>query len=350
MTEKSDHYQHTLTALVEGHDSPFWDVWNMQKKLKLCPDDDTTRTKLVGYYSGRLASLIRSGHAKRQLTNHLLNFVHNQPSHPIHRQIRASLLLLDAHLLRELKIAWNVIVSTTVEDAVILSNAAGYFGWDDNQRAIALLEAALKLDPKDISTMQDLAHAYERNGLDKDSVSQGVRIREDIIARRAELANYASQVSYLREQATSLLQTGDFEASEKVLREVFSMAKYVQLPPYQLHQLHQTLGSVLLAKNDINAACQELLASVSAGPVSECYMFLPQRSLAKQLLRLGRSNVVCEYLRRCTRVWSYGQIQLFCWWLSLRLTGDSDLDESTLLAILVPNWLNTFIARIKFKN
>jgi hypothetical protein len=80
-----------------------------------------------------------------------------------------------------------------------------------------------------------------------------------------------------------------------------------------LHKAHIFAGRLELAKGNIDAAKEHLLA---AGRVQEAVTlssFGPNMSLAKELLEHGQKDVVLQYLDQCAKFWTMGGQRLAKW-------------------------------------
>lgn len=85
-----------------------------------------------------------------------------------------------------------------------------------------------------------------------------------------------------------------------------------------VHHGHITLGRLALIAGDVDAAEEHLRLAGSAHGSPQLDSFGPDFRLANQLLALGRTEVVLEYLDLCRRFWTPGHGALARWTAELR--------------------------------
>jgi len=85
-----------------------------------------------------------------------------------------------------------------------------------------------------------------------------------------------------------------------------------------IHKAHLILGRVALARGDLETAGAELIASARNAGSPQLGSFGPSMTLALDLLKAGRPEVVLEYLALCENFWEMGQPQLHAWTQDIR--------------------------------
>jgi len=86
-----------------------------------------------------------------------------------------------------------------------------------------------------------------------------------------------------------------------------------------IHAGHVVLGRTALARGDLDTACGELLLAGRTPGSPQLDSFGPNMSLARDLLRAGRRDVVLDYLEACGTFWRHDFGALARWRLMVRL-------------------------------
>lgn len=106
-------------------------------------------------------------------------------------------------------------------------------------------------------------------------------------------------------------------AAERSLRrapELDASWKYGNM----LHHAQLILGRVAVRQGDVAKASEHLLEAAHVPPSPQLRSFGPNMALAKELLELGETSVVLEYLTLCERFWELGHPRLEEWKAALR--------------------------------
>jgi hypothetical protein len=88
------------------------------------------------------------------------------------------------------------------------------------------------------------------------------------------------------------------------------------------HKAHTVLGRIALRKGDVDSAGRHLLAAGDIKGGITLDSFGPSMVLAKELLEVGKQNVVMVYLAQCKKFWPRGEKQLSEWINDIR-RGDT---------------------------
>ena len=110
----------------------------------------------------------------------------------------------------------------------------------------------------------------------------------------------------LRGAAERALGWGDPDEAEELARQLLELAERFRDDWYYgnaIHHAHSVLGQVELARGNPAAAELALLESGRTPGSAQLNSFGPSMSLAEQLLEMGRSDAVLEYLELCRVFW-----------------------------------------------
>ncbi len=113
-----------------------------------------------------------------------------------------------------------------------------------------------------------------------------------------------------------LFQTRMYETAEKYAVALLAMAKEFEDDwnyGNVLHKAHLTLGHVALRRGLTDEAEDHLMRAGATPGSPLLTSFGPNMSLAKELLRLGRSDAVLKYFDRCAEFWVMGPDKLRHW-------------------------------------
>ena len=146
--------------------------------------------------------------------------------------------------------------------------------------------------------------------------SNDVGIRVAMLARRSiGIAAYTmgalTGVPYarllgLRAAAERALYWGDPDDAESLANQLLELAERYREDWYYgnaIHHAHTVLGRVELARGNPAAAEIELLESGRTPGSPQLNSFGPSMALAEELLEMGRSEAVLEYLELCRTFW-----------------------------------------------
>jgi len=123
---------------------------------------------------------------------------------------------------------------------------------------------------------------------------------------------------------------GDIDRAERYASEALRLtaqrASVAQDDDDAIHDAHMVLGLVALRHGDKEGAKQHLLASVRTAGSLEMRMGGPNLTLADELLKIGESEVVIQYLEGCRVFWRGEKGELGRWIERIRRGEDSEFD------------------------
>ena len=130
----------------------------------------------------------------------------------------------------------------------------------------------------------------------------------------AELEKTSGPV--LESLAGLALDVGDRAAAEKYANALMNSVPAIPeeaMRGQMLHKAHIFVGRLELAKGNIDAAKEHLLAAGRVQKGVTLSSFGPNMSLAKELLEHGQKGVVLQYLDECAEFWTTGGPRLAKW-------------------------------------
>lgn len=110
----------------------------------------------------------------------------------------------------------------------------------------------------------------------------------------------------LRAAAERAMAFGDPDEAELLAKQLLELSERYREDWYYgnaVHHAHTVLGQVELARGNPAAAEIELLESGRTPGSPQLNSFGPSMALAEQLLEMGRSEAVLEYLKLCKDFW-----------------------------------------------
>ena len=110
----------------------------------------------------------------------------------------------------------------------------------------------------------------------------------------------------LRAASERALAWGDPEEAEALAKQLLELAERYREDWYYgnaVHHAHTVLGQVELARGNPAAAEIALLESGRTPGSPQLNSFGPSMALAEELLDIGRSDAVVEYLELCKQFW-----------------------------------------------
>lgn len=125
----------------------------------------------------------------------------------------------------------------------------------------------------------------------------------------------------LREVAERDLEKGRGDAAETKARELLALAERFPGDWYHgnaIHHGHLLVGRAAMLRGDHDRAEAELLAAAQTPGSPQLDSFGPNCRLAAELLTVGRTEAVVEFLRRCDRFWDREASQSPKWTAQIR--------------------------------
>ncbi len=266
----------------------------MRKRVERSPGDARTRALLAQatWYDRGDAEIART-HREQ-----IVWFVANAPDSPFlsHGIVDVD-RISDARTYALVRDLYDEALAKRPNDANVMANYANLLLVPENDRAIALLTQAIRLDPKNPRRYQRRGQAYalasrRLNGArDRNKASLAF---DDYLKARSLGADF--NPSYLIENAFDAGRLGEVEGEANAALRDHHDADAV-------HTAHTTLGRVALRRGDLAAAKAHLLdsAKVTGSPVLGS--FGPRMELAQELLAKGERKTVLAYLKACGRFW-----------------------------------------------
>lgn len=199
-------------------------------------------------------------------------------------------------------------------DPRVLASAADFMiVGDDDVEALRLVGRAIELSASNFRYYAQRARLYAR--LDgeqakqvcgKHSCSEEAHNAFEEALALAESERRSIAVAAAR----AALHADDFVTAEKLANGLIGGAQRDDAPILgdELHHGHLVLGSIALARKDVDSAKRHLLLAAMTSGSAVLSTFGPNMALAKQLLELGERDVVLEYLRRCASFWDRPQL------------------------------------------
>ncbi len=120
--------------------------------------------------------------------------------------------------------------------------------------------------------------------------------------------------------AKAAYSAGQYKKAEGYAKEALEAAAHGDFPwtGDAIHQGNIVLGRLALRNRDTQGAIRYLLAAGKAPSSLTLEAFGPNMSLAKELLSMGQTAPVIQYLEECTSFWSTGSRKLAEWLALLR--------------------------------
>lgn len=283
-------------------------VEQLETSLKENPGDLATRTKLLGYYTGRHYGSAETREIRAQ---HALWVIEHHPETYLGGQPYVSLdLILEPLAYQRGKDLWLNHVEQQAANAAILSNAANYFLLHDRDIAEKLLKKGEALEPNNPRWAERLGHLHSLSmsrflGLaDEESAEESLAAYERALA----LTTGPRRYGVLEDAARAALHAGNLKKAERYATELLDAA--TEAPPGMLwnfgnvvHHGNLVLGHVALRRGDIEKAEEHLIKAGKTPGSQQLNSFGPNMLLALELLKKDRRQAVIEYLKLCGKFW-----------------------------------------------
>ncbi|MEN6371678.1 MAG: hypothetical protein ABFD64_06645 [Armatimonadota bacterium] len=321
--DESDEYL-THSIFFEGVDLSPDKADELEKKLKVNPEDINSRAMLIGYcFAGRGIA------ARQKRGQHVLWVIENCPEDCIAGMPPFILNpIIDKDTYPIAKTLWLNHVSAKPENTKILGNAANFFTIHEREIAIELLKKAQIIEPDNPTWPDKLGHVYMLDTLPIHNTTERIRTNAAVALEEFEKAYRLSsqdhdfgQISILENLAKSAFSAEDTDKAaiyaDKLLQKLVKHKDYFNFQE-AFHAGNLTLGRVALIKDDLPKAKEYLLNSGHIPDSQGFFKFDPGMMLAKELLELGEKEVVLEYLALCKEFWNNGQSQLDKWIKKIR--------------------------------
>jgi len=137
-----------------------------------------------------------------------------------------------------------------------------------------------------------------------------------------DAASSADEAFYLLPiAANAAYNLRQFEDAEKLARRLLATAEeFKDNWNYgnALHSAHTVLGLLAIRRGDTQLAAEELRASGAVRGSPQLGSFGPTMRLAKELLMIGQTTAVLDYLEQCRVFWKSGGLWLSIWEKKIR--------------------------------
>jgi hypothetical protein len=276
----------------------------LERRLWVLPRDQTTRIKLIGYWSMKRFD---DDVAAAKHADHIVWFIEHRPQREI---VGTPIAMIhddkSAGYARALA-AWDIVLARTAVDPGALWNAAAFFRWLDPARS----RSALMRGERDAPEFAHWAIELGDLGTSEIAIGIGKHAPNDEIAAiaRAALSDYkrgfaaavadAEQPSELnfKDAAEVALLAGSLDEARHYADVALASVKGTDWPGWMVtHDAHIVRGKIAFARGDIDGAAAELAAAGKViAPRAEPSPYT-DLELAQALLDKGRPNDVIGYL------------------------------------------------------
>lgn len=270
----------------------------LENKLKKKSGDLISRLKLLGYYFD-LES--HSAVVLKSRARHIFWMIENRPYDPITSSSWLSIEPVrkaDQSLRNEARRLWLKVLEDQSNNTAILANAALFFLGYDNRLAEDILRKAKAIEPQNHFWYRKLARLYrlERIGASR---RKHRTFSQKALREEEEALKFQSQTpTSFQWSGTGWLafDAGEYSKARKLGRLALTAAKNSARRSCQaFHDAHVLLGFVCLIDDDISGSEKHLLASAVLPFQGE--MIVPNLSLARLLLKLGRKRAILRCLK-----------------------------------------------------
>ncbi len=296
----------------------------LQNQLQQSPDDPALHAQLLGYDLSRKADL-----RSVRLTS-ILWMIDHRTADPLAASAYCQLNPADnADDYAKGKAAWDAQLTAHPNSAPIAANAAAYYAVSDFDAAVALLQQAITLEPKNADWPQRLAETYEQQfAFHKDDAP---RLAPLALQLRQSAYNLTPNAGYrfgvLVRMPADAIAASDVIAARRYARQLLATAPKFKTSPYYgdaLYWGNMALGEVAFRAGRIDDA-EDALNSAAQSPGSDALKSTgPDFTLAKELLTKGERTPVHDYLTACKKLWPAGAQRLGAWLNTLDNGGTPD--------------------------
>jgi hypothetical protein len=294
------------------------EVESLEKQIEKDPNDITSRTKLLGYYSRKQ---FQDKSARQAKQKHVLWLILNSPESDVLATPYGELNpFLDKEAYSQGKKAWIKQLKTKPGNLKLLENSAKFFLIFDQDLAKESLQTARSLDMENPKWPRELGHMYSREMYSWDMVTKSFKVKVNVAVKALEQFEVAYKLStdrgrnallqYLAKAALAANKPPKAkEYAEKMLRQNSSSWNYGN----NIHHGNIILGRIALASNDIEQAKKRLINAGKTPGSPQLNSFGPSMALAKELLQKGEKDVVLEYFELCSKFWRTEKDRLNKW-------------------------------------
>jgi len=304
----------------------------LEEHLTQNATDLESRTKLLGYYFNRSFD---SPEAKAAKERHILWIIENRPDADVAgNAVSLVLPYSGGEAFKKAQALWIAKVDGNPNDLKIVGNAAKFFWEVPGTRGESLLQRAADLDPENPAWEDKLLSLYHVRFLGctgeeaKVVAKKGLATVEELL-RRAEARPEARPFALIRccsNMTDFAIALGDTQNAKARLVELLAAATAApdeKWSPFAVHYSHTALGRIALSESKSDDAAQHLIDAVTI-KAQKPMQFKPETSLASELLRKGKRDVVLKYLETCLKLWPADDTRLSKWIEIVGAGGEPD--------------------------
>jgi len=276
---------------------------SLEKQIEKNPDDITSRTILLSYYSRKQYQDKSAREAKQK---HVLWLIMNSPEAEVLATTNGGLdSFLEKEAYSQGKKAWIDQLKKKPANLKLLESSASYFLQQDRELAEQSLQKARSLDKKNPKWPKKLGLLYSlgmiRKPLKEKTNAAGKALEQYEIAY--ELSTDSQRDPLLQSLAKVSLAAGKTQKAKEYAEKMLSQNRPGWNYGNNIHYGNIILGKIALASNDIEQAKKRLIEAGKTPGSAQLNSFGPDMSLANKLLRKGEKDTVLEYLELCSKFW-----------------------------------------------
>ena len=312
----ADRTDTTMLAMEGGKLSPE-EAKKLEDKLKANPNDLSTRTKLLGYYSRKR---FQSDSARKARQRHIMWIIENCPEAKIAGLSYTSLNpVLDGELYYEAKKLWLKQVEIHKGNTAILGNAAHFFLIHDRDVTEDLLKKAQALEPDNPKWSKRLGYLYSLGLSRKSGESKREAAAKSLKQLEKALSSTTEEINrfyMLKGLAKVAFESGDMEKAKTYATELLNKAAHYKNNwnyGNAIHHGNLILGRIALKSGDLEKAKEYLIEAGKTPGSPQLNSFGPNMTLAKELLEKSEKEVVIKYFQLCADFWEMGKDDLKNW-------------------------------------
>lgn len=321
--------QDVYDLTIQGADLTAAQAEQLEARLDADPADVSVRTQLLGYY---WRDRLRDPDKLSRQEHHVLYLIEHAPGSAVLGHPEGTLMPhFNPRGYGEGSRMWERHLADRVDDVALLRNAANYWSMHERDRATAALKRGIEREPTVPDWAQSLGHLTALNMIGLPEAKKPAIAAEalDYFEQAYALSDPMVQSYLLSEMCDMALTAGLFERAAGYAKQM--LAEPMDLDDWNAgnsyHVAHQVLGSIALAKDDIDTAVEHLLESGRTPGSPQLDSFGPQMRLAKQLLDAGQADAVTTYLDLCSQFWEMGRDEVTEWKASIRAGREPDWDH-----------------------
>lgn len=325
-TSKSIYYSQSDVPqlVIDGKMLKDKDIASLERQLDKDEQNGKARLKLVGYYTQKMRDQPSAGY---QVVQHISWIIEQFPDSPFFEiySWRKSDEFFTA-----LKRVWDEVLKVNGGSARAFANAAKFCCLADGKASIGYLKRAIEIEPKDQEYFYQISHIYyllSRGLVDKEELRY---VKKSLVAgeQAIKLHRQCPKQSYLESHLEMVVS----ELSERAIdfgfaREAKFFGRYLlernhdliasaekrnltyNKQRYEVHTAYSILGRSALLLDDVDLAKHYLHMMPAFGQPD----WRHDLSLAKELLAIGESKAVQDYLKACAdnlsdRIWELSKI------------------------------------------